>query len=538
MITEPLINKPAEHVVISKNDEGKKENLKQRAYLNTLSSLLDYIANRLTGLFINPFIVGGLGSSLFGIWQMLGQLTGYINIADTRSSQVLKWTVAQKKDVASVDELRSDAGAAFIVLLCIMPVIFIGGGIISWYAPVITHADKAQYSLIRITCVLLIFAIIVFKLFELFEAILRGMNLSFKRMGFRAAIVIVCGGLKVLAITMGYGLTGLAAVQLFDSLLIGLSFYIVVKRNVAWFGINRPTRANILRFGKLSAWYLADAGANVVNSNSDKLLLGIITSPVTVTYYTLTKFIPMALQGIINRLILGIMPGVGKLLGLKEYDKINSVRKKINSATLLLTTAFGVTVILFNHSFLKLWVGKEHFAGDLANVMIMITTMQDTFVKNDACIISATLDIKKKVFLTLISGALFAGFGVLFASKWGIAGLCFALIISRLFLFIGQRKILAGIMQSEARGEFIFNYRPFITTFILLGMAVWLANLTVVVTIYQLALLAPVVFFTSLIAFYFLGLRKSERQDLRQVVTSIKFLKSDKASAKTSNQNN
>jgi O-antigen/teichoic acid export membrane protein len=306
----------------------------------------------------------------------------------------------------------------------------------------------------------------------------------------------------------------------------------VVKKNVGWFGINRPTRANVLRFGKLSAWYLADAGANVVNNNSDKLLLGIIAGPVTVTYYTLTKFIPIALQGIINRFILGIMPGVGKLLGLKEFDKINSVRKKINSLTLLLTTAFGATVIVFNHSFLKVWVGRENFAGQLANVMIMITTMQDTFVKNDACIISATLDIKKKVFLTLISGALFAGFGILLTNKLGIVGLCLALIISRLFLFIGQRKILAGIMQSGARIESIINYRPFITSFILLGTAVWLATMTGVVTFYQLVLQAPAVFLTTLFVFYFFGLSKTERQELWQTVMAIKFLKSDKPFSK------
>lgn len=532
MITEPLVNNPTDPIVTSKKGEGKKENLKQRAYLNTLSSLLDYIANRLTGLFVNPFIVSGLGSSLFGIWQMLGQLTGYINITDTRASQVLKWTVAQKKDVATADELRSDAGAAFVVLLCIMPVLLIGGSIISWYAPFITHADLAHYDLIRTTCALLVFSLIVFKFFELFEAILRGMNLSFKRMGLRAGIVIVGGGLKILVIKMGYGLAGLAAVQLVDTLLTGLSFYAVVKKNIGWFGIKRPSRANILRFGKLSAWYLADAGANVVNGNSDKLLLGIITSPVTVTYYTLTKFIPMALQGLINKLILGIMPGVGKLLGLKEYEKINSVRKKINDVTLLLTTAFGVTVILFNHSFLKVWVGKEHFAGQLANVMIMVTIMQDTFVKNDACIISATLDIKKKVFLTLISGALFAGFAIMLAGKLGIVGLCLALIISRLFLFIGQRKILAGIMQSGAHSGFRISYRPFFTSFILLGLAVWLATYINVVTIYQLALLAPASFLIPFTVFYFVGLSKMERGELRQIVTSIKFLKSEKAFSK------
>lgn len=527
MIEKPVIEKPSEDIGGEKKGVSKKENLKQRAYLNTVSSMVDYTANRLTGLFVNPFVIAGLGTSLFGIWQMLGQFTGYVNIADTRSSQVLKWTVAQKKDVATVEELRKDAGAAFVVMLLVMPVILIAGSFIAWYAPYITHAEKAHFSLIRITCSLLIFSVLIFKFFELFEAVLRGMNLTFKRMGVRAVIVIIGGGLKVLAITSGYGLIGLAVVQLFDSLLIGISYYIVVKRNVAWFGFAKPNRSNIFRFGKLSAWYLADAGANMVNTNSDKILLGIIAGPVTVAYYTLTKFIPAALQGLINRLILGIMPGIGKLLGLKEYDKVNRVRKKINSISLLLTTAFGVTVIIFNQPFLNAWVGSEHFAGHTANALIMLVTIQDTFVKNDACIISATLDIKKKVFLTLISGVLFAGFGVVLVSKMGIAGLCLSLMISRLFLFIGQRRILAAIMNTGTRTVFNINYRPFITAISMLGFAVWLATKTGSVGIYQVILFAPAVFAAALPMFYFSGLSKTERMELQQIITSIKFFKSD-----------
>ena len=527
MMEKAVINTPAEVIESKKNATGKKENLRQRAYLNTVSSVIDYTANRLTGLFVNPFIIAGLGTSMFGIWQMLGQLTGYVNVADARSSQVLKWTVAQKKDVATPEELRSDAGAAFIVLLFVVPVILIGGGVIAWYAPFITHAEKAHYNLIRITCSLMIFSVLVFKFFELFEAILRGMNLSFKRMGFRAGIVIIGGGLKVLAITMGYGLTGLAAVHLVDTLLIGLSYYFVVKRNVEWFGFRKPKRSNVFRFGKLSIWYLADAGANVVNTNSDKLLLGIVMGPVTVTYYTLTKFIPVALEGLINRLILGTMPGIGKLLGLKEYDKINEVRKKINNVTLMLTTAFGATIIIFNHSFLNAWVGKEHFAGHLANVLIMIYAIQDTFVKNDACIISATLDIKRKVFLALISGALFAGLGIILVNEMGIAGLCLSLIISRLFLFIGQRKILNNIVKAESQAVARVNYRPFLTSLLLLGMSVLVATQTETVGLYQLILFAPAAFAISVCVFYFFGLSKLDRSALRQIVTSIKYFKSD-----------
>jgi O-antigen/teichoic acid export membrane protein len=532
MIEKPTISKPSEDVNGKKNKIGAKENLKQRAYLNTLSSMLDYTANRLTGLFVNPFVIAGLGTSLFGIWQMLGQFTGYVNIADTRSSQVLKWTVAQKKDTATTDELRSEAGAAFVVMLVVMPVVLIAGSIIAWYSPYITHAEKEHFTLIRITCVLLIFSVLVFKFFELFEAILRGMNLTFKRMGMRAGVVIIGGGLKVLALIMGYGLIGLALVHLFESLLIGLSFYLVVKRNVAWFGFKKPDRSNIFRFGKLSAWYLADAGANMVNTNSDKLLLGIITGPVAVAYYTLTKFVPAALQGLINRLILGIMPGVGKLIGLKEFDKVNNVRKNINRVSLLLTTAFGTTIILFNQSFLNAWVGKEHFAGHTVNALIMIMTIQDTFVRNDACIISATLDIKKKVFLTLIAGALFAGFGILLINKMGITGLCLSMMISRLFLFIGQRRVLATLIKTETRAAFMASLRPFITTLLMLGAAIWLATETGSISVYQMILLAPAAFVISLLFFYMVGLSKTDRQDFQRIISSIKFFKSDTAFSK------
>jgi O-antigen/teichoic acid export membrane protein len=531
MIEKPIIEKPSEDLSGEKNRLTKRENLKQRAYLNTLSSLMDYTANRLTGLLVNPFIIAGLGTSLFGIWQMLGQFTGYVNIADTRSAQVLKWTVAQKKDIATGAELRREAGAAFVVMLLVMPVVLIAGSIIAWYAPYITHAEKAHYTIIRITCSLLIFSVVVFKVFELFEAILRGMNLTFKRMGFRAGIVILGGGLKILALTLGYGLAGLAVVQLFDTLLIGLSFYIVVKRNVEWFGFSKPDRSAIFRFGKLSLWYLADAGANMVNSNSDKLILGVITGPVTVAYYTLTKFIPAAFQGLINRVILGIMPGIGKLLGLKEYDKVNDVRKNINNISWLLTTAFGVTIIIFNQSFLNNWVGKEHFAGHTVNALIMMMTIQDTFVKNDACIISATLDIKRKVFLTLISAALFGGFAIMLVSKMGIAGLCLSLMISRLFLLIGQRRILAATMKTQT-ATFFINYRPIVTALLMLGMAAWLATKTGSLGIYQLIVFAPITFALCLPLFYLLGWSRADRLALRQIMNSIKFFKSDTAFSK------
>src|SRR5688572_10162766 len=98
-------------LAVKKNEEDvieqpakPKENLKQRAYLNGLTSIIDFAAIQITGLLVSPVIVNGLGSSLYGALKIIGQLTGYATLADARATQVLKWTVARKKDIASEEE--------------------------------------------------------------------------------------------------------------------------------------------------------------------------------------------------------------------------------------------------------------------------------------------------------------------------------------------------------------------------------------------------------------------------------------------------
>ena len=114
----------------------------------------------------------------------------------------------------------------------------------------------------------------------------------------------------------------------------------------------------------------------------------------------------------------------------------------------------------------------------------------------------------------------------------GITGLCISLMISRLFLFIGQRKILANLMKAGVGTVFGFNFRPFLASGLLLGMAVWLAMNTGSIGIWQLLFYAPAAFAGTLVVFYFLGLSKADRLELQQIATSIKFFRSDKGFSK------
>jgi O-antigen/teichoic acid export membrane protein len=177
--------------------------------------------------------------------------------------------------VAQEEEFKSDVTSALYVTLITLPLALILGAILSWYAPYISQADLKYYSLIRITCSILIFGLIINKFFDLFEATLAGMNLAYKRMGFRAAIIAIGGILKVIVISRGYGLIGLSLVQVLNSLVIGWAFYYIVKKNVPWFSFGKTNKAKVKSFGKLSGWYMAYTVLKTLLLSSDKVFFGI-----------------------------------------------------------------------------------------------------------------------------------------------------------------------------------------------------------------------------------------------------------------------
>src|SRR3989449_8912514 len=80
--------------------------LTKRASLNALQSLLDYGARLGVGLVVTPIVVEGLGRSLFGVWEMIGRLIGYMSAADGRPTEALRLLIATKQ--GADDSMRSE----------------------------------------------------------------------------------------------------------------------------------------------------------------------------------------------------------------------------------------------------------------------------------------------------------------------------------------------------------------------------------------------------------------------------------------------
>jgi len=506
-------------------EKKPKENLKQRAYLNSVTSMLDFGAVKITGFIVNPFLVSGLGSTLFGVWQMLGQMTGYANLADTRATQVLKWTIAKNRDITSEEELRSYVTSALIVTAFILPLALLVGGIISWYAPLITGVTEDYFTIVRITSAILILALVIHKGFSIFESILRGMNLGYKRMGLRAAIVLLGGGLKIGAILLGYGLVGLSVVEVLVAIIAGVTLYFVVKKNIGWFGFGKIKSRKIIDFSKLSGWFMAWTGVKMILVNSDKIILGIIAGPGVVTPYAITKFTSMTIQGVVTNTVHGVIPGIGGLIGKKDFNKVANVREQIMILTWILGTALGSVILLYNESFVSLWIGREHFAGHTVNMLIVVMILQFIFIQNDGAIINVTLNLKMKVLLALVSAIITIGLSIIFINNHGIVGLCISIIVGRLILTFGYPYIVDRFINKNSffRIDFI---RPIITSLILFLFCYILADLININSWIYLILAIVLSIILLVVLCWFSGLKMIQRKNMYHLINNIKFLKS------------
>lgn len=512
-----------EEKVISVKKKGK-ENHKQRAYLNSITSILDYAGNQITGFIVSPFIVNGLGNTMYGIYQMLNQMTGYANLADTRASQVLKWTVSQKRDIASKEELRSELTTALVVTSITFPILLLFGTILTWYAPIITQAPEEYYNLVRITCALMVSSLIIYQAFSLFESLLRGMNLGFKGMGIRTVIIAFGGLLKVLAITQGFGLIGLGIVQVITAFITAGAFYIIIKKNVNWFGFGRTDRKKVLSYTKVSGWFMGLSFSNMALMHSDKLVLGYLIGPEFVTVFVLTLFTIKAMEGIINAVVSGIIPGIGTFFGNGEYEKVKEARTILTSITWILVASIGVAILMYNESFLTLWVGDGKYAGDIENMLLLLIGVQFIFFYMDGNFINVTLDMGTKVILTAASSLLTIVLAFSLVEEYLILGMCLSILLGRMILSIGYPIILKKKLGGKVSFLNMENVRPILISLIFFLTATVLRQWINIDNWFVLVGTGIFTILVSVILFWYIGLSTKSREMAFTAVSKIKLL--------------
>lgn len=426
--------------------------LTRRASLSAIASLLDYAVKAGVTLVVTPILVGGLGRSLYGVWEMLGRLVGYMSAADGRPTEALRLVIAQQQGTADAELNRRSVGAAMTVWLILLPVVLAVGALITWYAPSIVNAPADASAAVRMTTGLLVISSLIGSLGTVPESVLRGMNLSYKRMGLQAAVSIVWGALAAWAIHLGLGLAGLGGSLIARAAITGVFFWILVKKYVAWFKFAMPTRADVKRLLGMSVWLSAGDMIAKLLLASDVLILGAVVSPAAVASFVLTGYAARTALGIHVFTAGAAMPGFGGLLGERHFARAADIRRELLTLTWLFVTAVGATVLAWNPAFLTLWVneGGQLYAGHWVDLLIVLIIAQTAFIRTDAYIIDAALRPRRRVVIAAITAVATLALAIGLTFAFGVIGLCLGLLAGRGIQSVAYPLIVRASLQHPA----------------------------------------------------------------------------------------
>jgi O-antigen/teichoic acid export membrane protein len=501
------------------------ESLSKKASLNMVAAVLDYAARIVVGLLLNPLLVTRLGDVTYGVYQVLGRLIGYATPAGGRPSQALKWTIAAHQHSDRYEEKRLQVGSAVAVWFLFLPPLIIAGGVLAWFAPDLVNAPQSFYPTIRIAAGLLVLELIATNLLTIPQSVLQGENLGYKRMGLTTLVVFISGAVTAGAVLLGAGLVGVAASTLVATLLTGLVFWWVTRAQVPWFGMERPPLHQVFFFVRLSGWFLLWNLVMQLMMASDVVVLGVVAGAQLVTVFALSSYVPTAIFEAVAIVVSGIMPGLGGLLGAKNTERAVAVRSESMCVTWLLATATGATFLLWQRSFLGLWVGEQYYPGRLATLLIILMVLQFAFIRNDAAIIDLTLKLRGKVLLGLVASGISIALAVVLLKTWDqpISALALGFLIGRSVLSVGYPRLVCRTLGVPASTQVRGVIRPGIVCGVLFGVSLAIAPSLEVGSWLILLLGSAASVAVAGVAAFFLGFsrgqRKSLRSRFRQVLT-------------------
>ncbi|HEX2248806.1 MAG TPA: hypothetical protein VHH32_00575 [Gemmatimonadales bacterium] len=457
-----------------------ESSLTVRASLNLVQAVLDYGVKLGVNLLVIPILVTGLGRSVFGIWEMLARLMGYLQSADGRSTQALRLVVSNVQSLSDSEAKRRWVGSAVAVWACFLPLWLVTGAVLIWLAPDITKVDPELHFTVRVACAVLMAGVLLGSLASLPESVLRGMNLGYKGMGLQAGLSIAGGALVVLAVYLGAGLVGVALASVTVVGVTGLCFLHLVRRQVPWYGVSRPSMVETGTLLRMSVWIaVGDAVAKLLLA-SDVIVLGMVLSPAMVTTYVLTGYAALLSVNLHSLAADAVIPGLAGIIGNRDYRRAAMLRRELLAMTTIFVTATGSTILLWNPSFVHLWVGSQNYAGPWVNLLLVLIAAQTAFIRCDGYIIDAALQPGRRVRVSAVAAVIALVLTITLTHYAGMIGLCVGLFIGRSTQTFWYPLLVKGSLGGGTESGSRWLARPLLVMSVLFGGSAYLGQHVVV----------------------------------------------------------
>lgn len=350
-----------------------EQGISQKIIKNTIFNTIGHFWGVLVALFLTPYIIHRIGVERYGIWAIIGVLTGYLGLLDFGIGASFVKHIAEfyaKKNFQRINQIINTGFVFYSVFAAIViPLSFF-----LVRAPLLAFFKIPQYLSDEALFVFLagIVLFCVSNALSPFGAVQNGlqrMNIS-NKVAIAVSVPNILGTIFVLE--KGYGLRGLmvnnAAMLVITSLVnIVIAFRILPELRFNPFLFSKEMLGKLFHFGyKLQVITLS----SFAGSQTDKLLLIYFLGLGSVTYYQLGDAIIEKARGLSLLIVSALMPAVAELDAKSEAAKIKALYIRSLKYVVLIAMPLNVFLMINSRRIILTWMGQ-----DLGNAVLSLQVL-------------------------------------------------------------------------------------------------------------------------------------------------------------------
>lgn len=333
---------------------------------------------------LTPFMLRSLGTETYGMWALVLAVTGILELADLGLTSAVVRLVADLKGRRDIERINVVLGTVWGCYLGLAVVAFLG--LVGSLLLVPRLFDLPTH--LRSDCQWALFLIggraVVGLPMNLFRSVLHGMGLARYGEATRTVTTLLYGLGVWVALSLGFGVVGLAGATVASSLVLWAVTYLQLRRHVDWIRISvrQFSRTEAYRVLRLAAAFLTGNMVSLVATRLDAFVLQWLIGLPAVAVYAVASRLSDNLLLLTKQLIHALSPAAAERAGASDLEGVRAIALRGTKFALAVTIPPVLCLVLLAEPLITHWIHAEYSAAAVPlqilgiSVMVSVAWMQ------------------------------------------------------------------------------------------------------------------------------------------------------------------
>lgn len=409
----------------------------KKSLKNILSAVILTLVVGLIGFVKVKVFINGLSNDIYSLNQLFGQIFNYLAIADIGFGLLINKQLYQafaKDDKKEINKIYSTSKKFYKIIGIIMISIAL---IISFFVQFLTKANLPVFY-IQLVFIIFIIRNVIDYFFVAPRYILEADQKIYKVNIALKGIRILESMIEIILVLIGVDYLIILLPSIFITLIIDIYINKKIYKMYPWLTNDKTFNKKYLKGTKDIIWR---KGADLLNSNTDIILISTFINPLNVVIYSSYVYITKFIGDLIYLISSGITPSFANALFKEKEEKSIGIFHEINTLFLFAASFINIMLYIFLTGLINFWVGPKYVVNNFTLFLFCFSAFQVIIDKPIVIIINSKGLFKETKIATILEALLNIIISLVLIKPLGLSGVLIGTILAKLFTSFLQNPI-------------------------------------------------------------------------------------------------